>query len=116
MSGGDHYYFGDSVTMHGGRHNTGMVKNTAPAAMDPELRTAIEALTAHLRRLRPEVPPLGVQTIDESLEVLAPDAVVQPQARTRALMAVAGVAATAGALGTPVLEAVNAVLQLLGAQ
>ncbi|AQS68230.1 hypothetical protein [Streptomyces pactum] len=113
---GDNYHFGDSVNMYGGTHNTGMVKNTAPTAMDPELRSAIEALTAQLRDLRAQVPPLSAQTIDESLPVLAPDAVVQPQARTSALMAVAGVAATAGALGVPIVEAVNGILQLLGAR
>ncbi|MDT0613531.1 hypothetical protein [Streptomyces lancefieldiae] len=113
---GDSYYFGDNVTMHGGTGNTGMVKNAAPTAMDPQLRAAVEALTAQLRDLRTQVPPPAAQTIDESLPVLAPDAVVQPQARTRALMAVAGVAATAGALGAPVVEAVNGILQLLGAR
>ncbi|AWN30635.1 hypothetical protein DKG71_35115 [Streptomyces sp. NEAU-S7GS2] len=113
---GDNYYLGDSVTMHGGTNNTGMVKNAAPAAMDLELRSAIAALTTQLRHLRGEVSPLGAQTIDESLPVLAPDAVVQPQVRTRALMAIAGLAATAGALGVPIVEAVNGVLQLLGAQ
>ncbi|MFB7084845.1 hypothetical protein [Streptomyces sp. NPDC056296] len=113
---GDSYHYGDSVNMYGGTNNTGMVKNAAPTAMDPELRAAIEGLTAQLQELRAQVPPLGAQTIDESLPVLAPDAVVQPQTRARALMAVAGVAATAGALGVPIVEAVNTILQLLGAQ
>ncbi|MFG2226206.1 hypothetical protein [Streptomyces sp. NPDC048644] len=113
---GDTYHLGDSVTMHGGTHNTGMVKNAAPTAMDPELRSAIAALTTQLEHLRAEVSPLGAQTIDESLPALAPDAAVQPQARTRALMAIAGVAATAGALGAPIVETVNGILQLLGAQ
>ncbi|WP_328383463.1 hypothetical protein OHS81_07030 [Streptomyces sp. NBC_00400] len=113
---GDNYYFGDSVTMKNGRENIGMVKNTGPAATDPELRSAMTELTTQLRHLRAEVSPLGAQTIDESLPVLAPDAVVQPQVRTRALMAIAGVAATAGALGAPIVEAVNRILQLLGAQ
>ncbi|WP_217170116.1 hypothetical protein [Streptomyces sp. AC512_CC834] len=113
---GDSYHVGDNVTMIGGMKNTGMVKNAAPAPADPELRSAIVALTELLRDLRPRVSPVGAQTIDDSLPLLAPDAVVQPQARTRALMAVAGVAATAGALGVPIVEAVNAILQLLGAQ
>lgn len=110
------YHFGDNVNVYGGTNNTGIVKNAAPTALDPELRSAIAALTEQLRNLRAEVTPLGAQTIDESLPVLAPDAVVQPQVRTRALMAVAGVAATAGALGVPIVEAVNVILQLLGAQ
>ncbi|MFH8442519.1 hypothetical protein ACH4D3_14995 [Streptomyces sp. NPDC018026] len=69
-----------------------------------------------MRALRPQVSPEGAQTIDASLPVLAPDASVQPGARTRALMAVAGVAATAGALGVPIVETVNRVLELLGAR
>ncbi|WP_308312029.1 hypothetical protein [Streptomyces albipurpureus] len=103
------YHFGDNVNMYGGT-KTGIVKNAAPTTMDPELRSAIEALTTQLRDLRSQVSPLGAQTIDESLPVLAPDAVVQPQVRARALMAVAG------ALGVPTVEAVNMILQLLGAQ
>jgi len=39
---------------------------------------------------------------------------VQPQERHRALMAVAGIAATVGTLGQPVLEAVNRILRLVG--
>jgi hypothetical protein len=111
---GDSINYGDTVNMYGGSGNTGMVKNSAPAAaLDPQLRSAIEALIEQLRELREQVPPLTARTIDESLPVLAPDAAVPVQARTRALMAVAGVAATAGALGVPIVEAVNAILQLL---
>ncbi|MFI7237058.1 hypothetical protein [Streptomyces cyaneofuscatus] len=113
----DNYHLGDNVNMYGGANNIGIVKNAAPmAAMNPELHSAITALTTQLRHLRAEVSPLGAQTIDESLPVLAPDSVVQPQVRARALMAVAGVAATAGALGVPIVEAVNGILQLLGVQ
>ncbi|GGZ57398.1 hypothetical protein GCM10010387_59220 [Streptomyces inusitatus] len=114
---GDNYHFGDSdnVNMYGGTNNTGIVKNAAPVSMSPELRSAIEALTAQIRDLRAEVSPPGARTIDESLPVLAPDAVVPTQVRTHALMAIAGVAATAGALGVPIVEAVNGILQLLGA-
>ncbi|MFJ4823068.1 hypothetical protein ACIP5L_07275 [Streptomyces bacillaris] len=112
----DNFHLGDNVNMYGGTNNTGIIKNAAPAAMAPEVRSAIAALTTQLRELRAEVSPLGAQTIDESLPVLAPDSVVQPQVRARALMAVAGVAATAGALGVPIVEAVNGILQLLGVQ
>jgi hypothetical protein len=88
---GDSINYGDTVNMYGGTGNTGMVKNSAPAAaLDPQLRSAIEALIEQLRELREQVPPLTARTIDESLPVLAPDAAVPVQARTRALMAVAG--------------------------
>ncbi|WP_217133657.1 hypothetical protein [Streptomyces sp. AC558_RSS880] len=112
---GDHYHFGDRVEMYGGSGNRGIVKNAAPTVLDPRTRAAIEELTRQLRELKAELPPLSAQTIDESLPVIAPDAAVDTQTRTRALLAVAGVAATAGALGVPIVEAVNTVLQLLSA-
>ncbi|MCX5397250.1 hypothetical protein [Streptomyces sp. NBC_00102] len=113
---GDHYYFGDgdNVHMHGGTNNIGIVKKTEPAALSPELRVAMAGLTEQLVLLRAEVSPLGARMIDEALPVLVPDAAIEPRARESALMAVAGVAATAGTLGEPILRAVNGILQLLG--
>lgn len=111
--------YGDNVNMNGGTGNTGMVKNigTSPApAMDPELRVAIGELVRLVGELREQVTPATAQTIDATLPVLASADTAQPQERHSALMAVAGIAATAGALGAPILDAVNRVLQLLGAQ
>lgn len=42
------------------------------------------------------------------------DAGAPPENRHRALLAVAGIAATVGTVGEPVLEAVNRILELLG--
>lgn len=116
---GDNYYFGDSVTMHGGMGNTGIVKNQSaadPAAVSPALQEAVEELRRLIELLRGEVPAASAQTIDDSLPVLSADADAAPQDRHRALMAIAGIAATVGAVGQPVLEAVNRVLGLLGGQ
>jgi hypothetical protein len=117
MSGDNVHMYGDNVNMYGGTGNTGMVKNgasSAAPAMSPELRAALGELVHLVRELREQAPPVTVQTIDESLPVLASADTAQPQERHRALMAVAGIAATAGALGVPILDAVNRVLQLLG--
>ncbi|MFF8591544.1 hypothetical protein ACF061_08835 [Streptomyces sp. NPDC015220] len=114
---GDNYYFGDSVTMNGGRGNTGMVKNQAPPAAEsasPELEAAVRELVELVRELRAGVPSASARAIDDSLPDITADPAVPPQERHRALMAVAGIAATVGAVGQPVVEAVNRVLALLG--
>ncbi|MFI9727990.1 hypothetical protein [Streptomyces sp. NPDC052092] len=112
---GDNYYFGDSVSMHGGLGNTGIVKNQAAAGAgtSPALDAAIAQLVELVAELRAQVPPARAQSIDEVLpDVTRADA--EPQQRHRALLAVAGIAATVGAVGQPVVEAVNSVLALLG--
>ncbi|MFJ2174572.1 hypothetical protein ACIOHE_16890 [Streptomyces sp. NPDC087851] len=117
---GDSYYFGDNVNMHGGQGNTGIVKNqvaaTDSATVSPALRSAVEELLQLVGELRDRVPPASAQSIDDSLPDIsaAPDA--PPQDRHRALMAVAGIAATVGVVGQPVLDAVNKILELLGAR
>ncbi|MEU6555688.1 hypothetical protein ABZ915_36380 [Streptomyces sp. NPDC046915] len=114
---GDNYYFGDSVTMHGGQGNTGIVKNqpapAAPAA-SPELEAAVRELVALIAELRTQVAPASAQAIDDSLPAITADPAAPAQQRHGALMAVAGIAATVGAVGQPVVEAVNKILQLLG--
>ncbi|MFC8871125.1 hypothetical protein ACFUAC_26295 [Streptomyces sp. NPDC057148] len=114
---GDNYYFGDSVSMHGGFGNTGIVKNqAAPAGAEasPALEAAIQQLVELVGELRAQVPPASAQSIDDCLPDIAAPTGVEPQQRHRALMAVAGIAATVGAVGQPVVEAVNSVLALLG--
>ncbi|MFD7081333.1 hypothetical protein ACFYXV_16935 [Streptomyces sp. NPDC002181] len=119
MSGDNHYY-GRTVNMHGGTHNTGMVNNgpeAAPAGpVDPALADAVRELVALLAELREQVSPLTARSIDDALPALtAGSDAAPPQERHRALIAVAGIAATAGAIGQPVLDAVRAVLELLAA-
>jgi hypothetical protein len=114
---GDNYYFGDNVTMHGGRNNTGMIKNSGTSdtqEVPPALTEALAELHHLLQDLRAQVPPASVQAIDDSLPSITTDAPVPQQERHRALMAVAGIAATVGTVGRPVLEAVNKILDLVG--
>ncbi|WP_406183837.1 hypothetical protein [Streptomyces sp. NBC_01006] len=115
---GDSYYFGRTVNMHGGTHNTGMVnhdpESAAACPADPALAEAVRELVALLEELREQVPPLTARSIDDALPALSADSgAAPPEERHRALMAVAGIAATVGAIGQPVLDAVRAVLELL---
>ncbi|MFC9126943.1 hypothetical protein ACFT4A_08865 [Streptomyces sp. NPDC057099] len=112
---GNNYYYGDNVSMHGGSGNTGIVKNGATGDVDPALRLALAELLQGVRELREQLPQPSAQLIDESLPVLAADA-APPQERHRALMAVAAIAAAVGAVGQPVAEAANRVLQMLSGQ
>ncbi|GAA0901465.1 hypothetical protein [Streptomyces thermoalcalitolerans] len=108
---------GDTVNMYGGTHNTEMIKNqylAAPRPASQPLLEAIEELSRLLQELRNQVASATAQVIDDSLPVISSQTST-PQERHRALIAVATIAATVGALGQPVVEAVNRVLELLGA-
>lgn len=105
---------GDYVEMHGGSGNTGIDKRTTVQQLPPEAREALRELLVLVAELRTRVTPAGADTIDGALPALRADAAVEPQQRRSALYAVAGIAATAGALGAPIVEGVNKVLELLG--
>ncbi|MBH1934924.1 hypothetical protein I5Q34_11670 [Streptomyces sp. AV19] len=109
---GDNYYFGDNVTMKGGRGNTGIVRNQAPAPTPPAVQSAIDELLRLAEDLRDRLPPATARALDDSL----PDVTAEPRERHRALLAIAGIAATAGTIGAPVLDAVNKLLELVGAR
>ncbi|MEU1514748.1 hypothetical protein ABZ490_21715 [Streptomyces sp. NPDC005811] len=110
-----HHHYGDNVNMYGGTGNTGMIKNQGAATpASPELEAAVRELLALLGELRARIPAASARALDESLPALTADAAAPAQERHRALLAVAGIAATIGAVGQPVLEAVNRVLALIG--
>lgn len=116
---GDTYYFGDNVHMQGGRNNTGMIKQSAPAGAgtaSPALREAAADLHRLIPELREVLSSVNAQAVDDVLPDISVDGSTQPQERHRALMAVAGIAATVGTVGQPVLDAVNKLLELLGSQ
>ncbi|GLV83034.1 hypothetical protein Slala03_27230 [Streptomyces lavendulae subsp. lavendulae] len=106
---------GDTVNMYGGQDNKGIVHHhAAPPARSPE--QAVRELLALLAELRAHVPAESARYIDSALPAITADpAAVAPEERHRALLAVAGIAATVGAVGVPVVEAVRALLALLGA-
>ncbi|MFE6741967.1 hypothetical protein [Streptomyces tubercidicus] len=119
MSGDQHYYLGsgDHVTLHGGSGNVGIDKRVTPAPdLAPAVQEALRELLSLVQELRAQVPQAGAVALDDSLPALRAEANVPQQERHRALYAVAGIAATFGALGVPIVEAVNKVLALLGTQ
>ncbi|QTE00173.1 hypothetical protein [Streptomyces cyanogenus] len=113
---GNNYYYGDNVNMYGGQGNQGIVRNqvTPGAEPDPALVAALAELHRMIVELRAQVPAASARLLDESLPALGTDAAVPAQERHRALMAIAGIAATVGAVGQPVAQAVQAVVGLLG--
>ncbi|ARF58393.1 hypothetical protein [Streptomyces gilvosporeus] len=120
MSGGDQHYYlgsGDHVTMHGGSGNVGIDKRvTPPQELAPAVQEALGELLSLVQEMRNQLPQAGADALDESLPALRTEANVPQQERHRALFAVAGIAATFGALGVPIVEAVNKVLGLMGTQ
>ena len=103
--------------MHGGSHNVGIDKRVTPAQELPQdAQDALRELLALLHGLRAQVNPISATVIDDSLPALNAGAEVQLQERHRALLAVAGIAATVGTIGAPVVDAVNKILALLGAK
>ncbi|MEU6245569.1 hypothetical protein [Streptomyces sp. NPDC047024] len=117
---GNSYHYGDNVNIHGGRGHQGIVKtqigSDASARVDPAVLAALAELHAQIVELRaqPQVPRASAAILDEVLPALSDTAAVPPQERHRALVAIAGVAATVGAVGQPVAQAVQAVVGLLG--
>ncbi|PZT77379.1 MULTISPECIES: hypothetical protein [unclassified Streptomyces] len=113
------YYFGDSVSMHGGQHNRGIVKQQLPSDADtlsPPVLEALHELLRLLTELRDRVSTPSARAIDDVLPSIGTDGDIQPQERYRALMMISGIATTVGAIGQPVLDAVNKVLELVGAR
>ncbi|MFG3206834.1 hypothetical protein [Streptomyces sp. NPDC048192] len=108
------YYYGDNVNMYGGRNNRGIVKNEAGAGQqDPALAAALAELHGLIAELRTRVPAADAELLDDSLPALSPGAAVPAQARRGALMAIAGIANTVGAVGQPVAEAVRAIVAMI---
>ncbi|MBO0918545.1 DUF5955 family protein [Streptomyces laculatispora] len=111
---------GDNVNMYGGSGNTGIQNNhftPSAEAVPPELREAVRELLRLVGELRGQLPPASVRVLDDNLPALTGQGVPPqaPEERHRALLAVAGIAATVSTVGEPVVEAVRKVLGLLGA-
>ncbi|MEU9856928.1 hypothetical protein [Streptomyces sp. NPDC047974] len=111
MSDSTHHYHGDVVNMHGGQGNQGIVHHHAPApALTPE--QALAAVRELAEALRTQLPDADREALDEGLAGLD-EAAAGPE-RRRTLLAIAGIAATVGTLGQPLLDSVRAALELLG--
>ncbi|GEB58749.1 hypothetical protein [Streptomyces gardneri] len=119
MTAGDNHggnnYGGDQVNIFGGEGHTGIVHHHAGPQQQPTLEEALRTVVELMRVLRAEVPPEDRGSFDDALPVLAADEdATPPPVRRRALLTVAGIAALLGTVGTPLLDAARAALELLG--
>ncbi|MFD5324841.1 hypothetical protein [Streptomyces sp. NPDC127092] len=119
MTDGENHYYGNTVNMHGGSGNTGMVFNQgAPSAEHAgaadELTRAVRELVLLLEELRPRLSAQDAQAVDANLPAITGEEETEPAQRRQALMTVLGIASLAETLGQPVAAAVRAVLGLLG--
>lgn len=103
------FHIGDSVTQYGD-HNIGIAKSQAPAEVGAYLETLLEAV----RLLRGHVPAEDQQVLDDALETIEAEPSSPNGAVRRALASIAGVASMVGAVGVPVIEAVQGVRAALG--
>ncbi|MEU7021183.1 hypothetical protein ABZ990_11075 [Streptomyces sp. NPDC046203] len=114
---GNNFFYGNTVNMHGGSGNTGMVvqsQNVNAAGENPELARAVGELVRLLAELRPQLSAQDAEVVDASLPVITGEAEAEPTRRRQALMTVLGIASLAETLGPPVVAAIRSVLGLLG--
>ncbi|MFF6775444.1 hypothetical protein ACFY8W_18010 [Streptomyces sp. NPDC012637] len=119
MTNGGNHYYGNTVNMHGGSGNTGMVFNQGSAtgenaAAADELTRAVGELVRLLQELRPQLSAQDAQAVDASLPAITGEEEAEPAQRRQALMTVLGIASLAETVGQPVAAAIRAVLGLLG--
>jgi hypothetical protein len=102
-------HFGDKVSQHG-HHNVGMIKNQGPTDPQAAFREMINAI----QTLRGHVSAADRQVIDESMNTVGTGDNVEKQPLRRALGNIAGVAATVGQVGVPVIELIREVMVTFG--
>ncbi|GAA1937451.1 hypothetical protein [Kitasatospora viridis] len=107
--GQNHNYYGDVVHMHGGSGNTGIDKRGSGAS---DLAAELGQLRALVGELRAAVPAGAHQVLDDSLAT-AESGSAPGRERRGALATLSAIAATAGSVGTPVVELVTRILALI---
>lgn len=90
--------------------NYGIVGATT---QDPELRAAVQELTARLRDLTAHLTPEQARTVEETLPVLALDREAMTE-RGLTLARLGQIASSVGPMAQPVADALGRVLGLLG--
>ncbi|MFF9981191.1 MULTISPECIES: hypothetical protein [Streptomyces] len=109
-------YYGYTVNMAEGQHNIGIVSSQA-GSTQAETKQAFDRLCQQLQEFQAQASSDVAEGIDAVLPYLRDDDPTKPvsaEDRRRALLTAAGIAATAGAVAQPVVEAVRAILELLG--
>ncbi|WP_052849566.1 hypothetical protein [Streptomyces avicenniae] len=112
MTGGD-MHFGDNIHINGGSHHIGKQEITYGGTDDRAVRDALALLLIRVDELRERLPGASGAVVDASLPAVA-DVGALPAERAAAARTVAGIAAAIGAVGTPVVEAANALIALFG--
>ncbi|MFJ4614631.1 hypothetical protein [Streptomyces griseus] len=83
------------------------------ATQDPELRAAVQELTARLRDLTAHLTPEQVRAVEETLSVLALDREAMTE-RGLVLARLGQIANSVGPMAQPVADALGRLLGLLG--
>ncbi|WP_329118863.1 hypothetical protein [Streptomyces sp. NBC_01353] len=114
---GDNYFYGNTVNMHDGTNNTGMVNHQSGTvgaqATSPAMEAAVQELLRLLVELRGNVPTGTAQSLDATLPAITAGPATEPEERRRALDRIAEIAGAAGAIGAPLVAAVERVIALL---
>ncbi|MFJ5047616.1 hypothetical protein [Streptomyces sp. NPDC088719] len=105
-------YNGPVFNQNGGQ-NIGINYGHVGAAQDPELRAAVEELTARLRDLTAHLTPDQARTVEETLPVLALDREAMSERRLT-LARFSQIANSLGPVAQPVADALGRLLGLLG--
>jgi hypothetical protein len=101
------YHYGDRITQYG-NFNVGK----AELASDPQ--AALRELFRVIAVMRGEAPESDREVIDRSLETVAAGDKVSKADFRQALRDIAGIAATVGQVGVPVIDAIRSVLTAIG--
>lgn len=105
-------YHGPVINQTGDR-NIGINYGSVGATQDPELRAAVEDLTARLGVLGAHLSPEQARTVEETLPVLALDRAAMTE-RGLTLARLGQIAAAVGPVAQPVADALGRLLALLG--
>lgn len=105
-------YHGPVIHQTGDR-NVGINYGSVGDAQDPELRAAVEELTARLRELTAHLTPEQARAVEETLPVLALDRAGMT-ARGVTLARLGQIAAVVGPVAQPFADALGRLLGLLG--
>ncbi|MEU6976168.1 MULTISPECIES: hypothetical protein [unclassified Streptomyces] len=109
-----HSTYNGPVIHQTGDRNVGINYGTVGSPQDdPELRAAVEELTARLRAVLAHLTPDQVRAVEETLPVLALDREAMAE-RGLTLARLGQIAAVVGPVAQPVADALGRLLGLLG--
>ncbi|MFH9269238.1 hypothetical protein ACH4KN_34050 [Streptomyces sp. NPDC017546] len=108
-----HSIYNGPVINQTGAQNIGINNGYVGAAQDPELRAAVQELTARLRDLSAHLTPDQARTVEETLPVLALDREAMT-GRGLTLARLGQLTTAVGPVAQPVADALGRLLGLLG--